>query len=140
MTIVIIILRMIEMRMIREIITMTRHRWRVNGPPIRSLGQKQRSHDLRQVIIINISIIIINILFIILINFSIIIINIPLILINIPLIIFNILLIIFIIIIILILIFNIPLIIILIILIILTITRGSGILQSDRGSGHIHSR
>ena len=134
MTIVIIILRMIEMRMIREIITMTRHRWRVDGPPIRSLGQKQRSHDLRQVIIINISIIIINILFIIIINFSIIIINIPLIIINISIIIFNILLIIFINLIILILIFNI------ILLIIMTVTRGSGILQSDRGSGHIHSR
>ena len=126
MTIVIIILRMIEMRMIREIIMMTRHRWRVNGPPIRSLGQKQRSHDLRQVIIINISIIIIN--------FSIIIINIPLIIINISIIIFNILLIIFINLIILILIFNI------ILLLIMTVTRGSGILQSDRGSGHIHSR
>ena len=57
MAIMIIIKRMIEMRMIREIIMMTRHRWRVNGPPIRSFGQKQRSHDLRQVIIINISII-----------------------------------------------------------------------------------
>ena len=87
---------MIDMRMIREIIMMTRHRWRVDSPPIRSLGQKQRSHDLRQVIIINISITIFNI----------------------PLIIF----------------------IIIIILILMTITRGSGILQSDRGSGHIHSR
>ena len=112
MTIVIFITRMIEMRMIREIITMTRHRWRVNGPPIRSLGQKQRSHDLRQVIIINI----------------------PLIIINISIIIFNIFLIIFINLIILILIFNILL------LLIMTVTRGSGILQSDRGSGHIHSR
>ena len=131
MAIIIIIKRMIEMRMIREIITMTRHRWRVNGPPIRSLGQKQRSHDLRQVIIINISIIIFNILLII---FTIIIINIPLIIINISIIIFNILLIIFINLIILILIFNI------ILLLIMTVTRGSGILQSDRGSGHIHSR
>ena len=134
MTIVIFITRMIEMRMITKIITMTRHRWRVDSPPIRSLGQKQRSHDLRQVIIINISIIIINILLIIIINFSIIIINIPLIIINISIIIFNILLIIFINLIILILIFNILL------LLIMTVTRGSGILQSDRGSGHIHSR